>query len=537
MQLPLARAGLATAALLITFAAAESLVRLAMPPPRYHSALLELDPELGFAGVPGFAQQGSDARGPFHLELNDEGFRGPLFAQRSEEGPRIVFLGDSFLVGESLREDELVTEQLAERLRARGAGASVHNLGTINYGTAQELLQLRRYAAALEPTEVVLAFYPGNDIANNGLALAGATQVSPGDYLRPYLQGPNAPVTWTHPLRAALRGSSRLFAYAERAVLASAIARGFSPLGPRPSINERLQRGQLPREELELYRSHDPGHRWERAWQTSLALIRGIRDECEALKARLLVLVIPTSEQVQRTAPIRALDAAWRSYTGRSIDSPLDWNLPERRLAHFFEAEKIDARLLLPELRALARDRDDVYTRDQHLGSAGHALLSERVLEWLDGVPSPSCCETVRGLPVARLPAPAEAPTTHDFGLSPGFDFLGDGWIEWRRHSPGTEAAGWLLGTRGLVIVPAREGELRLRVSPQGALFRGRVELGNQHTPLALAPDRTYELRIGGDLPDRPHSTDGYIPVFIEGAPLGCLWLEGWSIEPESAGP
>ena len=71
----------------------------------------------------------------------------------------IVVIGDSFVEGTYVPQDELITGVLANRL-----GERVANLGVIAYGPQQELAVLRRYALPLRPRTVVWVFFEGNDL-------------------------------------------------------------------------------------------------------------------------------------------------------------------------------------------------------------------------------------------------------------------------------------------------------------------------------------------------------------------------------------
>lgn len=82
------------------------------------------------------------------------------FRNRSDRGQAdVVFLGDSYVEGAYVSDDETAAEQL-ERL----SGWSVQNLGRSGYGTLQELEVLRLHALRLRPRAVAWFFYEGNDL-------------------------------------------------------------------------------------------------------------------------------------------------------------------------------------------------------------------------------------------------------------------------------------------------------------------------------------------------------------------------------------
>jgi hypothetical protein len=139
--------------------------------------------------------------------------------------------------------------------------------------------------------------------------------------------------------RALLRRHCRLFGTPERRVLAVGAGREISWLRPWPppaSVAERVRAGRLPREGFEIFQRQDSGHPWETVWSATFALLLAFRGECDALGARLLVVVVPSIHQVLRTVKGISLDIATRSISGRPLDVLLDGSLPERRLARFF---------------------------------------------------------------------------------------------------------------------------------------------------------------------------------------------------------
>jgi hypothetical protein len=86
-------------------------------------------------------------------------------------------LGDSYVEAMQVPEDKTFTAVIGRVLGAspRLAGRRVEalNFGIDGYGTAQELITLRRKVWAYQPDIVVLAIFLGNDIRNNSVVLEG----------------------------------------------------------------------------------------------------------------------------------------------------------------------------------------------------------------------------------------------------------------------------------------------------------------------------------------------------------------------------
>jgi hypothetical protein len=251
-------------------------------------------------------------------------------------------------------------------------------------------------------------------------------------------------------------------------------------------------------------------------------LLRAFRDECDALGARLLVVVIPSVYQVERTPKRIGLDVATRIAGGRPLDRLLDWNLPERRLAGFFEQEGIEARFLLAPLREAAASDPPVYVRDEHLGPRGHEIAARAVVAWLMDEAGGYESAGISGEPVRILPDPSEAHALLDFREQSHATYLGDGWISWAAEEPGT-AGGWLPGPRALVVLPARGGDFVVRgwVPSEARLpIDGYVEIvGGPRRAFRLEQDGTFELRFPWSPPRgiAGPSADGYLAAFFVG--------------------
>jgi hypothetical protein len=520
---------LAAAATALSLLLLEGATRLLLDPPRYHGGPVEFHPELGFRGVPGHRHETVDDLGTFPFELNSQGLRGREVPAEPVPGVfRVAFVGDSFLVGQAVREEHLMTSLAAAALQEHGLEAEVYNLSGIDYGTGQEILLLRGLGKRLEPDAVVLFLYPANDVINNSLALAGRSGVSAGDYVRPYLvpeQGVLR-IRYAYPFRAWLRRHSRLYATLERRLLALGAERGIAwlkPWSPSAGASERLRWGRAPREDFEIFRRrHDPGDRWEEAWRTTFALLRAFRDECEALGARLLVVVIPSVYQVERTAKGIALDIVTRIASGQRLDRLLDWNLPERRLAGFFEEEDVEARFLLAVLRDAAALDPPVYTRDEHLGPRGHEIAARAVVDWLIDEAGEREFGKISGEPVRVLPDSADGHSLLDFREQRHAAYLGDGWISWTPEEAGIPG-GWLPGPRALLVLPIRAGDFVVRgwVPSEARLpIDGHVEIvGGSPRAFRLEQEGPFEIRFPWSPPLSivESSADGYLAAFFVG--------------------
>ena len=150
---------------LITFLIAEVAVRVLYPewaPGTPNLAnFWRYDKDLGWAHEPGvdgiFASYGFE----IDVTINSSGFRGPEFPDQNDDRPRILVMGDSFVWGFGVEQDEIFTSRLAA-----SCDADVINLGVSGYSTDQELLLLRSTGLPLDPDVVVLVV-ADNDFSTN----------------------------------------------------------------------------------------------------------------------------------------------------------------------------------------------------------------------------------------------------------------------------------------------------------------------------------------------------------------------------------
>ncbi len=119
-----------------------------------------------------------EKEGEAFVRINQQGFRGPeVSAAKPANTVRIAVLGDSFTEGQQVPEDQTFCA-VAQRALAKcpalgGRKIETLNFGVNGYGTAQELMALRRQVWQFAPDIVVLAVFTGNDIVNNSATLEG----------------------------------------------------------------------------------------------------------------------------------------------------------------------------------------------------------------------------------------------------------------------------------------------------------------------------------------------------------------------------
>lgn len=88
------------------------------------------------------------------FQYDRDGYRNPANLSRAD----VALVGDSFVEGWFVRDEETTARLLESQLRL-----PVANLGVAGYGTARELRVLRKESARLKPAVIVWFFFEGND--------------------------------------------------------------------------------------------------------------------------------------------------------------------------------------------------------------------------------------------------------------------------------------------------------------------------------------------------------------------------------------
>lgn len=128
-------------------------------------------PFLPFALTPGNYNLGEKKQ----LTINSLGYRGPEFTREKPPGTfRILFVGDSYIFGYGLDDNDVAARKLEEKLRARLASAKnggsrkieVINAGFHGSSPAQYELYLRKEGYDLAPDLILLAVLSDNDFTD-----------------------------------------------------------------------------------------------------------------------------------------------------------------------------------------------------------------------------------------------------------------------------------------------------------------------------------------------------------------------------------
>jgi len=384
----LAKMGLAAVAAVLALLVGEGALRIAgVSYPNFYRP----DPDRGWALQPG-AEGWWHTEGRAWVRISSAGLRDVEHAAAKPPGHlRIAVLGDSCAEALQVPVEQTFWKLLERRLAAcpAAAGRTVEALdfGVAGYGTAQELLTLRREVWRFQPDAVLLAFYPGNDVRNNARPLEQ-------DPLRPYFTlGPGGRLALDDSFRGAAGYRLRQTAAARLAYgaydhlrLLQVAKQGKSVVdGWIGAAKARRKEEGAALQELGLDNAvySPPRDRdWRDAWSVTEAMIAAMRDEAAAHRVPFGVVILSTGIQVN---PDPAVRAVFMRKLGLA-----DLFYPGRRLAAFGAAAGIPVLDLGPPLQQLA-ERSHVYLHgfantppgEGHWNARGHAAAARLVAGWL----------------------------------------------------------------------------------------------------------------------------------------------------------
>jgi len=366
--LPLRRSRLALALLfpLVLLVVAEGIARwrgIRPFAPTYPRGSHQADEALGLRPTPGFRGTQILDGHAIPIRINRQGLRGAEIGPKRSGTLRLAVLGDSFVFGHGVREEDTMTAALQARFDAVTPGrAEVLNAGVMSYGTAQAARFLRDVVGPLEPDFALLVFFSGNDAFEN---LMDPLTVRDG---HPTYAGLTTFQRWIRPWKLALK-----FHLAAYRWLAETIH--------EPEVPQRCS--IHPAFGLELCRREE-SLRVTRAWDRTRTALEAFRDASLAVGARPAVAVLPTRFQVY--------PSWWRRHREDCpLDDPRDWDRMRstNRAVHLAREVGLRTLHLHPYLLRVAGD-EPLYFCDRllemHLTPRGHAEVARILFEGFRGL-------------------------------------------------------------------------------------------------------------------------------------------------------
>ncbi|MFH1736197.1 MAG: SGNH/GDSL hydrolase family protein [bacterium] len=153
--------------IIICLVAAEVILRLAWRgynPQASGNPLMAYDDTLGWIGKPNAEELLIESCLSVPCRTNQWGFRDdqPPPLEMVKDKRKIMFLGDSFIMGTGVTKEARVSELLEQR----DSTLISYNFGIFGYSTDQELLALKKFGPMIQPDDVFL-FFCANDLIYN----------------------------------------------------------------------------------------------------------------------------------------------------------------------------------------------------------------------------------------------------------------------------------------------------------------------------------------------------------------------------------
>lgn len=280
----------------------------------------------------------------FAYQTDSLGLRNP----GPKQDAKVLCLGDSVLVAGLVPVEEILTEQLEERL-----GKQVLNVSEVGYCPQEELIRLGTVTDDLAGKVVVQFVFEGNDLSDSGrwrkwsarTGKTGGADWPRSGLIKTVLQSLHRPK-----VRAGARRVGHFAAADGEEVDVYFLYDG------------AVIRAALP--ELEVLRE----------------TFRGAREEIEAAGGRYAIALIPSK--------ITTLHGLCTFPEDSAIADPAhaDSGLAAA-LATLCEEESIPFRDTTPALRAVAAGGElPFFPADTHLNATGHRTMAEALAEWIDAL-------------------------------------------------------------------------------------------------------------------------------------------------------
>lgn len=361
--------------------------------PRFYEA----DPHLGSRLRPGIKGYWL-AEGGGYFSVNSDGLRDREHSLTPPPNTlRIAVLGDSFAEAKEVNREEAFWAVMEKDLQKCGnlprRQVEVINFGQSGFGTTQELLALRHRVWKYSPDVVLLAFFTGNDIADNskthrqwyffpyytyqdGEMILHNRHTREGWVVFKESEDTITKVWWLRWKRW-LEDNSRVFQLIQHSRRWAAT--WWANLSNRGQATA-VQKAPEPGLSSATYRKPDQAV-WQEAWKITEKALLLMRDEVAAHGAKFFVVVLSTGMQVHPDPKERQRYADWIGVQ--------DLLYPDRRLAEFCRREDIPILLLAPTFQEYAiQHQKFLHGFGERLGTGhwnqtGHRLAGKMLAEWL----------------------------------------------------------------------------------------------------------------------------------------------------------
>ena len=340
-----------------------------------------------------------DKEGKAYVEINSDGLRDREHSiAKPANTLRIAIIGDSYAEALQVPVESAFWSVMERDLATCGSRTKqleVLNFGVSGYGTAQELITLRKHVWKYSPDIIILTFTTSNDITDNSRVLRKTNEV-------PYYIPQNDRLVLDDSFKENLNFRFRQSSFGQvwtwfrdHFRLIQAI------LGASRAIRLRLESLRSPAQpektavsvkskDLELSSElgldnliyvEPESVEWKEAWKVTEELVETMRNEVLAKGARFLVVTLSNGPQVAPSAESRT------NFMQRFGVTDLFY--PDNRIKALGARERFDVLALAPEMQSYASQNNIVlHGFDGNLGSghwntAGHHVAGDLLAQKL----------------------------------------------------------------------------------------------------------------------------------------------------------
>ncbi len=352
----LEKVGLAAFALVVCFVLLE-VIAIVFSGQSYALCVYEADPVLGWKLAPSLETRhvAPSAEYGYEIETNSRGERNPEFSI-GEQDFLILGVGDSFLFGQGVEQEEIFLSVLEKNLEAKGKNVKAVNTGVSGYSTQQELKVLQNYLQEYDIDLVVVGFFAPNDVIGN------AQQEPEFETFNGCLKAKGQEQQATgFDFKRFLKENTISYSFLSEKIRAVPPLRDFF-------VGIGLMQAPKPPEYNMVFQTGN--ERMEEAWQETNRLFGEMNELAEKNDFKVMVLDIPSVIQVDEGLRKKAFEDYGISEKG------YDFGLPEKRMNQL--SAGYDNLIFVETLDVFKSAHESLYYEiDPHWNREGHALAAQ----------------------------------------------------------------------------------------------------------------------------------------------------------------